>query len=79
MNRRVLRDDKLEREFQENGYVKLPFISKKEVEELKQKFFDTLPNSGGQITADETGVEGGNDITYDFTFIDKNYIIVHKN
>lgn len=72
MNRRVFKDDAHEAEFQENGYIKLPFISKQEVEELKQKFFDTLPNSGGQITADETGVENGNEITYDFTFIDKN-------
>ncbi|MEX2589038.1 MAG: phytanoyl-CoA dioxygenase family protein, partial [Chitinophagales bacterium] len=53
-------------------YVSIPFISQEEVEELKQNFFDTLPASGGQITADETGVEGGNAITYDFTFIDKN-------
>jgi hypothetical protein len=70
--RRVLNDDLLEAQFQKDGYVRAPFISAKEVEELKQKFFDTLPQSGGQITADETGVEGGNMITYDFTFIDKN-------
>lgn len=72
MARRIFNDDKLEAQFQKDGYVSIPFISKEEVEELKQKFFDTLPNSGGQITADETGVEGGNAITYDFTFIDKN-------
>ncbi len=70
--RSVLNDPLLEAQFQRDGYVKVPFISAKEVEELKQKFFDTLPQSGGQITADETGVEGSGMITYDFTFIDKN-------
>lgn len=70
--RNVLNDPLLEAQFQRDGYVRVPFISAKEVEELKQKFFDTLPQSGGQITADETGVEGGGMITYDFTFIDKN-------
>lgn len=72
MNRKVFRDPSHEAEFQENGFIRLPFISAEEVEKLKQQFFDTLPNSGGQITADETGVDGGNAITYDFTFIDKN-------
>ncbi len=70
--RRVMKDEQLEEKFQRDGYVKIPFISSEEVAALKQKFFDTLPNSGGQITADETGVSGGNLITYDFTFIDKN-------
>ena len=70
--RKVMRDDILEEQFQRDGYVKIPFISAEEVAALKQKFFDTLPNSGGQITAGETGVSGGNAITYDFTFIDKN-------
>ena len=70
--RRVMVDDKLEAQFQRDGYVQIPFITKEEVAALKQKFYDTLPNSGGQITAGETGVEGANFITYDFTFIDKN-------
>ncbi len=70
--RKVLKDEKLEAEFQQNGFVTIPFISAEEVELLKQKFFDTLPNSGGQITADETGVQDSRLITYDFTFIDKN-------
>lgn len=70
--RRVLNNDELEAKFQKDGYVCVPFISPKEVAELKQKFFDTLPDSGGQITADETGVENSRLVTYDFTFIDKN-------
>jgi ectoine hydroxylase-related dioxygenase (phytanoyl-CoA dioxygenase family) len=70
--RRVLNDDILEAKFQKNGYVSVPFISPEEVAELKQKFFDTLPNSGGQITTNETGFENSRLVTYDFTFIDKN-------
>ncbi len=70
--RKVLNDEKLNEEFIKNGYIKVPFISPEEVAQLKQKFFDTLPQSGGQITAEETGVEGSRLVTYDFTFIDKN-------
>lgn len=70
--RRVMRDDALEAKFQRDGYVEIPFISKEEVDTLKQKYFDTLPSSGGQITASETGVTDSKLITYDFTFIDKN-------
>ena len=70
--RRVMKDDQLEARFQRDGYVEIPFITPEEVAALKQQFYDTLPNSGGQITAGETGVEGAGFITYDFTFIDKN-------
>jgi hypothetical protein len=60
-------------EFVKNGYVRLPFISaKRSGSQLRQKFFDTLPQSGGQITAEETGMENSRMVTYDFTFIDKN-------
>ena len=67
-----MRDDALEAKFQRDGYVEFPFLSRQEVEALKQKYFDTLPKSGGQITASETGVADSKLITYDFTFIDKN-------
>jgi len=70
--RKVLNDDALNAEFVKNGYVRVPFLSAEEVALLKQNFFDTLPQSGGQIMADETGVDGTPLITYDFTFIDKN-------
>jgi len=70
--RSVMKDPQLEAKFQRDGYVEIPFITPEEVAALKQKFYDTLPNSGGQITAGETGVEGAGFITYDFTFIDKN-------
>jgi hypothetical protein len=68
--RRVLKDESLETQFQKDGYVCVPFISAKEVEELKQLFFDTLPESGGQITSDD--IKNEHFISYDFTFIDKN-------
>lgn len=70
--RAVFNDAELEKKFQKEGYVQVPFISKDEVAALLKQFFDTLPESGGQITADETGVAEGRAITYDFTFIDKN-------
>jgi len=67
-----MRDDALEAKFQREGYVVIPFMTKEEVDGLKQKYFETLPHSGGQITASETGVADSRNITYDFTFIDKN-------
>lgn len=70
--RKVLNNDALNDEFVKKGYVCVPFISPAEVAELKQKFFETLPNSGGQITTSETGVANSRLVTYDFTFIDKN-------
>lgn len=70
--RKVLNDDSLEKEFQKKGYVTVPFISPKDVDLLKQKFFETLKNSGGQITSEETGIQNSRLVTYDFTFIDKN-------
>jgi hypothetical protein len=69
--RPVFNDSKLELEFQENGYVIIPFINNEEVVYLKNKFFELLPQSGGNITSGETGVDMP-EITYDFTFIDKN-------
>ncbi len=66
-----MRDPGLEKEFQKHGYVEIPFISAGEVKNLTQKFFDLLPSSGGNITSAENGMNG-NEITYDFTFIDKN-------
>ncbi len=70
--RKVLNDPELNEEFIKNGYVRVPFLSADEVRELKELFFSTLPASGGQIMAGETGVDGAPIITYDFTFIDKN-------
>jgi ectoine hydroxylase-related dioxygenase (phytanoyl-CoA dioxygenase family) len=68
--RNVLNDAVIEKEFQKNGYVKIPFLNEDEVVALKKGFFDLLPTSGGNITADDMGMDKY--ITYDFTFIDKN-------
>jgi hypothetical protein len=70
--RNIFIDSNIESKFRKDGYVKVPFINADEVEILKNLFFETLPQSGGQITSGETGVEQANFITYDFTFIDKN-------
>ncbi len=70
--RKIFNNQDLELEFNKNGYVSVPFLSSEEVTELKELFFSSLPTSGGQIKAEETGVENANHITYDFTFIDKN-------
>lgn len=70
--RNIFIDSNIENQFRKDGYVKVPFINADEVEILKNLFFETLPQSGGQITSDETGVEQASFITYDFTFIDKN-------
>lgn len=70
--RPVFNDLELEKKFRKDGYVSVPFISKEEVKALLEQFFQTLPDSGGQITSGETGVADSRAITYDFTFIDKN-------
>jgi ectoine hydroxylase-related dioxygenase (phytanoyl-CoA dioxygenase family) len=69
--RNVLNDQNLEKKFQEDGYVIIPFLSDEEVKFLRDKFFELLPKSGGNITASDTGFDMP-EITYDFTFIDKN-------
>lgn len=68
--RPVLKDPALEEEFQREGYVIIDFMSPEEAEQLKEKFFELLPESGGHITAQSSGFEM--ETTYDFTFIDKN-------
>jgi ectoine hydroxylase-related dioxygenase (phytanoyl-CoA dioxygenase family) len=71
--RRIFNDEGLEKKFQKDGYVSVPFITAEEVAALTQIFYDTLPESGGQITGAEIG-DGNNEhlISYDFTFIDRN-------
>ncbi len=66
-----MRDNLLDSKFQQDGFVRIPLLDATEVEALKRIFFELLPQSGGNILASETGIEGG-EITYDFTFIDKN-------
>ena len=68
----VFKDSNLEKEFNEKGYVKVPFLSGEEIEYLKKKFFDTIEESGGPKTSDNVDYESKGEISYDFTFIDKN-------
>jgi len=68
--RKVLRNDLLNEKFEKDGYVIIPFLKADEIEELKNTYFDTLSNSGGNIQSDDIGSKDL--ISYDFTFIDKN-------
>lgn len=70
--RRTLKDDSLEKQFQEDGYVKVPFLNSQEVEQLKQAYFDTLEKSQGHLGPEDEKFQSKEVITYDFTFIDKN-------
>lgn len=68
--RKVFKDKVLEDQFQKDGYVVIPFLDESEVEFLKSKYFETLTESGGNITEDDANLKDR--ITYDFTFINKN-------
>jgi hypothetical protein len=65
----------LQAEFDRKGYVIVPtpFLIPSEVEALKQAYFDTLPERGGSFLGDETDFKTDAAITYDFTFIDRNW------
>jgi hypothetical protein len=68
----VFNEKVLENEFNYKGYVKVPFLNAEEVDYLKKMFFDTLHLSGGAKTSCDVDFETESNITYDFTFIDKN-------
>lgn len=68
----VFKDSGLERQFNVNGYVKVPFLNTEEVESLKKAFFDSIAESGGPKTSGDVDYRTQSLITYDFTFIDKN-------
>jgi ectoine hydroxylase-related dioxygenase (phytanoyl-CoA dioxygenase family) len=70
--RQVFSDLKLEEEFQEMGYIKVPFLSDAEVVLLKQAYEDTLAHSKGRLQPEEADYKSSGEITYDFTFIDRN-------
>ncbi len=76
--RRTLKDDALEARFQKDGYVSIPFLNEQEVEELKKYYFDTLEESGGHIGPQDESFDTKTEITYDFTFIDKNIAYKRK-
>jgi hypothetical protein len=70
--RRVLLDDKAEAQFQKEGYVHIPFLSEVEVTHLWDQFSEVLKTSGGHVSPRDAGLDMDYEITYDFTFIDKN-------
>lgn len=65
-------DKQLEESFQKNGYVEVPFLTTNEVEMLKEYYFNTLEKSGGRLGPEDEKHQSNQEITYDFTFIDKN-------
>ncbi len=65
-------NQELEERFQKDGYVEVPFLSSEEVEMLKAYYFDTLKDSGGRLGPEDEKYQSNQEITYDFTFIDKN-------
>lgn len=70
----VFRDAALQAQFDRDGYVHLhQFLSAGEVEALKAAYFELKPESGGAMSGDETDFKNTNEITYDFTFIDRNW------
>ncbi|PBQ30957.1 hypothetical protein CNR22_03960 [Sphingobacteriaceae bacterium] len=72
MHTPVFKNPLLEEEFNRKGYVKVPFLNSEEIDYLKAKFFETIVESGGPKTANDVDFDNTGDITYDFTFIDRN-------
>lgn len=70
--RPVFNDAGLQATFDRKGYVQTPFLDAAQVEALKQVYFDTLNQSGGSLLAAEADFKSQSEITYDFTFIDRN-------
>ncbi|MCF8464370.1 MAG: phytanoyl-CoA dioxygenase family protein [Flavobacteriales bacterium] len=70
--RPVLRDENLEKQFQKDGYVHVPFLNNGEVKYLWNKFFEVLKTSGGHLSPKDAGLDMDYTVTYDFTFIDRN-------
>lgn len=69
--RSIFNDAALQAEFDQNGYVIVPFLDNAEVEYLKKAYFDTLPQRGGIAKGEGSGINISTPITYDFTFIDR--------
>jgi ectoine hydroxylase-related dioxygenase (phytanoyl-CoA dioxygenase family) len=68
----VFNDIALEEEFNRNGYIKVPFLSDVEIALLINLYFETLNESGGARNSTEVDFENNTNISYDFTFIDRN-------
>lgn len=72
MSNIVFKNLELEKEFNLKGYVTVPFLTPEEIDFLKKMFFDTIEQSGGPKTSGNVDFDTNSDISYDFTFIDKN-------
>lgn len=70
--RAVFKDSEKEKEFQLNGYAHVPFLSADEVAYLWDQFHELIKKSGGNLNSGEVDAKIDGEITYDFTFIDKN-------
>lgn len=70
--RKVFKDEALQREFDEKGYVKIKFLEPDQVQALIDKFFELEPMSKGNVENSEADFDIEGEITYDFTFINRN-------
>jgi len=71
--RNVFKQPELQQQFDQFGYVAVPFLAPDEVAALQNAYFETLALKGGNITGEEVKTVAVKErITYDFTFIDKN-------
>lgn len=70
--RRIFISDEHESIFSRQGYIVVPFIPEGTVNNLLEHFHHSLVQSGGQMNSQDTGIGESPEITYDFTFIDKN-------
>ena len=70
--RKTFTHQELEERFQKDGYVEVPFLNPEEIEMLKTYYFDSLKDSGGNLGPEDEKHQSNQEITYDFTFIDKN-------
>jgi ectoine hydroxylase-related dioxygenase (phytanoyl-CoA dioxygenase family) len=70
--RKVFNENELEEKFQKEGYLHISFLDKEQVDFLLKEFHRLIVESGGSIVSGETDIPFEGEITYDFTFIDRN-------
>ncbi|MEQ3656631.1 MAG: phytanoyl-CoA dioxygenase family protein [Dokdonia sp.] len=76
--RRIFNNSVLEADFREKGYVIVPFIEEEAIASLTEDYFRTLDESGGRLGPADEKFSSNQEITYDFTFIDKNIAYKEK-
>lgn len=72
MPKPVFRDSKLQSEFDKKGYLTVSFLNESDITYLKDKFFETINESGGPKIGPNVDFQKQSEINYDFTFIDNN-------